>query len=53
MELGVIDRGDLENPATTLPVLQGGTDQRVFTFGITRHFGQDDEGDYYEMAYAE
>jgi hypothetical protein len=46
MQLGVIDRGDVEDPATTMPILQGGADQKVFTFGITRHFGQDDSGDY-------
>jgi len=40
----VSDRGDLAAPETQLPILQGGSDQRVFTFGITRHFGQDDSG---------
>jgi hypothetical protein len=52
MQLSVVDRGDLENPATTLPILQGGNDQKVFTFGVTRHFGQDDDGgDYDYLAY--
>ena len=53
MEVGVVDRGDLDAPETMLPVLQGGTDQRVFTFGITRHFGEgdDDGGDYDQIAY--
>jgi hypothetical protein len=51
MQLAVVDRGDLDDPATTLPILEGGTDQRVFTFGVTRHFGQKDDGDYDYVAY--
>ncbi len=49
----VVDRGDLADPATQLPILQGGSDQKVFTFGITRHFGQDDTsyGDDMYLAY--
>lgn len=43
-EVSVIDRGDVAAPETQLPILLGGSDQRVFTFGITRHFGQDDAG---------
>lgn len=46
MELSVVDRGDAIAPETTLPVLQGGSDQRVFTFGVTRHFGGDDDDMY-------
>lgn len=34
----VIDRGDLSNPATRLPILDGGFDQRQLTFGVVRHF---------------
>lgn len=37
----VVDRGDLDDPSTQLPILQGGSDQKVITFGVTRHFGQD------------
>ncbi|MGN6109012.1 MAG: hypothetical protein ACTHU0_28155 [Kofleriaceae bacterium] len=36
-ELAVIDRGDLSDPATRLPILDGGFDQRQVIFGITRH----------------
>jgi hypothetical protein len=37
VELAVVDRGDLANPATRLPVLDGGFDQRQVIFGVTRH----------------
>jgi hypothetical protein len=33
----VIDRGDLANPATRLPILDGGFDQKQIVFGVTRH----------------
>lgn len=36
-ELAVVDRGDLSNPATRLPVIDGGFDQRQILFGVTRH----------------
>jgi hypothetical protein len=36
-ELAVIDRGDLSNPATRLPILDGGFDQRQIVMGVTRH----------------
>jgi len=36
-ELSVVDRGDLSNPATRLPVIDGGFDQRQVLFGVTRH----------------
>lgn len=35
-----VDRGDLVNPATTLPILSGGFDQGHLIFGITRRFKQ-------------
>ncbi len=38
-----IDRGDLSNPATTLPILDGGFDQRQLTLGII-HRPSDDNG---------
>jgi hypothetical protein len=52
MEVSVIDRGQADHPETTLPILEGGSDQRVFTFGITRHWGEHDgyAGDYSEIA---
>jgi hypothetical protein len=37
-ELAIIDRGDVADPATTLPILEGGFDQRHFVFGLLRHF---------------
>ncbi|MCA9677131.1 MAG: hypothetical protein KC464_19045 [Myxococcales bacterium] len=43
-ELSVVDRGDAGAPATQLPILQGGFDQRVLSVGITRHYGQGDHG---------
>jgi hypothetical protein len=33
----VIDRGDIANPATRLPILDGGFDQKQIMFGVTRH----------------
>ena len=37
-ELSWIDRGDRDAPATTLPMLEGGFDQRQILFGVTRRF---------------
>ncbi len=42
-ELTVTDRGDAGLPATQLPILQGGSDQRALVVGITHHFGQDED----------
>ncbi|MCW5803171.1 MAG: hypothetical protein KIT31_12365 [Deltaproteobacteria bacterium] len=36
-EYAVVDRGDLGNPATRLPILDGGFDQHQVMFGVTRH----------------
>jgi hypothetical protein len=36
-DFAVIDRGDINNPATRLPILDGGFDQRQIIFGVTRH----------------
>lgn len=36
-ELAIIDRGDLGNAATTLPMLDGGFDQQQVILGVTRH----------------
>jgi hypothetical protein len=52
-DFAVIDRGDVGNPATRLPILDGGFDQRQIVFGVTRHitvkrhvsYDSDDEGD--------
>ncbi len=35
-EFAVVDRGDLSNPATRLPIIDGGFDQRQVLFGVTR-----------------
>lgn len=37
VDFAVLDRGDAENPATRLPILDGGFDQKQIIFGITRH----------------
>src|SRR5262249_35626910 len=37
VDFAVIDRGDLSNPATRLPILDGGFDQKQIMFGVTRH----------------
>ncbi|MFN0249210.1 MAG: hypothetical protein ACKV2T_20165 [Kofleriaceae bacterium] len=39
IELSILDRGDLANPTTTLPILEGGFDQRRLVFGFNRRFG--------------
>jgi hypothetical protein len=36
-DFAVIDRGDAADPATRLPILDGGFDQRQIVFGVTRH----------------
>jgi hypothetical protein len=36
IELSIIDRGDLANPATRLPILDGGFDQIQIMVGVTR-----------------
>lgn len=37
VDVAVIDRGDLADPATRLPILDGGFDQTQIIFGVTRH----------------
>lgn len=39
--VAVIDRGDLVNVETNLPILDGGFDQVQFTLGITHRFGSE------------
>lgn len=41
VEYTVVDRGDAEDPATTLPILDGGFDQQQLVFGVVRHFRAD------------
>jgi hypothetical protein len=47
VDFAVIDRGDLSNPATRLPILDGGFDQRQLTFGLVRHFKPEHEGHHH------
>ena len=39
VEISMLDRGDLEDPSTTLPILSGGFDQQRLLFGFNRRFG--------------
>lgn len=41
MEFSILDRGDLEDPTTTLPILHRGFDQKQIIFGFMKHFGRD------------
>lgn len=38
VDFAILDRGDRANPATQLPILDGGFDQKQIVFGVTRHF---------------
>jgi hypothetical protein len=40
VEAAIYDRGDVANPATTLPILSGGFDQQRVLFGFNRRFGK-------------
>ncbi|MDB4958546.1 MAG: hypothetical protein JWO36_6115 [Myxococcales bacterium] len=39
-EWSILDRGDVEDPRTTLPILSGGFDQQRILFGFNRRFGE-------------
>ncbi len=39
IEFSILDRGDLEDSRTTLPILNGGFDQTTLIMGFMRHFG--------------
>ena len=47
----VVDRGDLQNPATRLPILDGGFYQKQVVIGVSRHFvpSHDRSNDAYEL----
>ncbi|HSN25846.1 MAG TPA: hypothetical protein VLT45_06155 [Kofleriaceae bacterium] len=45
-DFAVIDRGDLANPATRLPILDGGFDQKQIVFGVIRHIEGSKHPDY-------
>lgn len=47
-EYRVIDRGELGNAATRLPILDGGFDQRQLILGVTRHVEGKPSGDRYD-----
>lgn len=38
LEAGIFDRGDAGHPATQLPILDGGFDQRTIMVGVSRRF---------------
>lgn len=44
VEASVTDRGDVRMPETTLPILDGGRDQRQIVVGVAKHFAADDQG---------
>jgi hypothetical protein len=53
-EYTVVDRGDMEDPATRLPIMDGGFDQRQIIMGVTRHIeskrrGRNHDDDAYTM----
>lgn len=37
VDFAVVDRGELSDPSTRLPIIDGGFDQRQVIFGVTRH----------------
>ncbi len=39
-EVSILDRGDLDDPRTTLPILAGGFDQKRIVFGFNRRLGK-------------
>ncbi|MDX2086602.1 MAG: hypothetical protein SFX73_02075 [Kofleriaceae bacterium] len=39
IETSILDRGDLQDPTTTLPILSGGFDQTRTLFGFNKRFG--------------
>jgi hypothetical protein len=50
VDFAVIDRGELADPTTRLPILDGGFDQRQVIFGVTRHIegGKHDSSQDYD-----
>ena len=49
-DFAVIDRGDAADPATTLPILDGGFDQQQIIFGVIRRFSVPDFDDDHFLA---
>lgn len=48
VDIAVIDRGDRAEPATQLPILDGGFDQRQIIFGVTRHIEASKRSPHYD-----
>jgi hypothetical protein len=53
-EFAIVDRGDMEDPATRLPIMDGGFDQQQVIFGVTRHIeskrrGRSDDDFAYDL----
>jgi hypothetical protein len=44
-KIEVVDRGDVIDPSTTFPILEGGFDQKHLIIGLTRRFASDDKRD--------
>jgi len=51
VEYSILDRGDLVDPQTTLPVLAGGFDQRQLMLGVTRRFDVDEDDEAARLAW--
>ena len=49
VNLAIIDRGETDVPATTLPILDGGFDQQQITFGIIRRFAAPEDTLYMSL----
>lgn len=41
----IVDRGELDNPATLLPILDGGFDQRQLVLGVQYRFGPEEHAE--------
>lgn len=44
-QASILDRGDVDDPGTTLPVLNGGFDQAQLIFGFVQNFERGPDGD--------
>ena len=48
-KIEVVDRGDVIDPSTTFPILEGGFDQKHLVIGLTRRFAHDKKGHHDAM----
>jgi hypothetical protein len=46
IDAAIVTRGNMQNPATELPILDGGFDQRQVVIGVTRHFVRQRKDEY-------